>query len=174
MTVTAGSATRHQLRMKRKLLVLSFSAVIMAAPWMAQAQDSAADAATAEAPTPGRHHGHGEFWATLNLTDAQKQQVHQIMQSNKPALRAARLQELTAAKAVDEAVASDPNNEASIRAASVALARARTELTVQRARVYAQISKVLTPDQLQQLTQRKEKKAQWRQKQIDRLSQTHS
>jgi periplasmic protein CpxP/Spy len=123
-------------------------------------------------PSPGEHwrgHLHG-FWKALNLTDAQRQQVHQLMDSNKPARKSLMLNLFNAQKALQDAIAKNPTDEATIRSLSATVNNAKTELVVQRAKIRSQIVSILTPEQKQQLAQWDQKREARLQKRIDRLN----
>ena len=137
----------------------------------AQSAD-ASPSATAEAHNWHRNH-HG-FWKALNLTDAQRQQVHQLMESDKSAAKSLKLNLLNAEKALQDAIAKNPNDEATIRSLSATVGNARTELTVQRAKARSQIVGVLTPEQKQQLAQWDQKRQDRLQKRIDHLNGVNS
>jgi Spy/CpxP family protein refolding chaperone len=155
-----------------KLSLLAFGVTLLASPLLAQTEqpsDSDAGASTHQ----NWHHG-GWFFKKLNLTDAQKQQIESIMKSNRPQMKAASLAVLNAQKAVDQAIVSNPNDEATIRSLSATLESARTEQTVEKARVHAQVLKVLTPDQQQQMAQFKQKRTEHLQERINQLNQSES
>ncbi len=157
-----------------KLHFLVFGMTLLASPLLAQTQ-APENGSTNEAPTAHQEWRHrGWLWRKLNLTDAQKQQVREIMQSNRPQFKASMLAVLNAQKAVDEAIAKNPNDEATIRSLSTTLESARTEQSVQRARLRAQILKILTPDQQQQLVQINQKRSSRLQERIDHLNQSAS
>jgi protein CpxP len=158
--------------MKHSALVLAILTSVAASPLVAQTtNDSPAPAA--ENHSHGGPHG-GWIWKKLNLTDAQKQQIHQIKESNKQAGRSAMLAVVTADKALQSAISQNPSDEATIRSLSVKLESARTEATVQRARVHALVLQVLTPAQQQQLAQFEQKRQDHLQRRIDKLSQANT
>jgi len=119
----------------------------------------------------GHHHG---FWKALNLTDAQRQQVRQFMDSNKTTTKGLMLNLLNAQKTLQDAIARNPNDEATIRSLAATVGSARTELAVQRAKLRSQIASILTSEQKQQLTQWDQKRAGRLQKRIDRLNGVNS
>jgi len=55
----------------------------------------------------------------LNLTDAQRQQLHQTLQSDHSANKGLMLNLLNAEKALHDAIVKNPNDEATIRSLSV-------------------------------------------------------
>jgi Spy/CpxP family protein refolding chaperone len=135
------------------------------------AQDS-----TEASPAPQTHewHHHGAmFWHELNqlnLTDAQKQQVKQIMQSNRQNMRSIEKDMLTARKDVATAMFTNPNDEAALRTKAAAISNAITAQIMNHAQLLSQISKILTPDQQQKLNQLQQERLTHMQQMIDRLS----
>jgi periplasmic protein CpxP/Spy len=155
-----------------KLSILPLLVIMLASPVLAVTPDNEP---STEAPAhEAGHHHWDRLWKQLSLTDAQKQQLHEIMQSNRQDMKAAMLKTLTAEKALQEGIAQNPNDEAKLRALSATLESARTEQTIQRARVHAQIAKILTPEQQQQMTQIEQKRSQHLQERIDRLGRSES
>jgi Spy/CpxP family protein refolding chaperone len=155
--------------MKFHFLPLAFT--LMASPILAQtAENSSNNPAPQE---EGHHHG-GWLFKKLNLTDAQRQLIKGIIQNSRPDGRATELKVLNAEKAVDSAIVQNPNDEANIRSLSATLESARTEKTIQHARVHAKILKVLTPEQQQQMAQMSQKRTEHLQERIDRLSGSQS
>jgi protein CpxP len=128
-------------------------------------------------PEPQKHewHHHGAmFWhelKQLDLTDAQKQQVKQIMQSNRQNRRTIEKDMIAARKDVATAVFSNPNDEAAIRAKAAAISNAVTAQIVNQAQLLSQISKILTPDQQQKMNQLQQDHLAQMQQMIDKLSQ---
>ena len=156
--------------MKLKLLIVA--AVSMLGICSLHAQTAEAS----PSPSAGEHwrqHHHG-FWMALNLTDAQKQQVHQFMQNNKPATKSLKLNLLNAQKALHDAIAKNPTDETTIRSLSANVNNAKTELIVQQAKFRSQIIGILTPEQKQQLAQWDQKRDDHLQKRIDRLNEVNS
>jgi Spy/CpxP family protein refolding chaperone len=81
---------------------------------------------------------------------------------------------LNAEKALREAIAKNPNDETTIRSLSATVGNARTELTVQRAKIRSQIVAILTPEQKDKLAQLDQKRESRLQKRIDHLNGTNS
>jgi periplasmic protein CpxP/Spy len=106
---------------------------------------------------PGR--GGFPLLGQLELTDAQRQQVRDVMQRHREQMQAAgtKLREAHAAqRAAIEAV---PVNEALIRSTSQALANAQTDMALAQARVHNDVWGLLTPDQQQKAKELKDKRA---------------
>jgi len=110
----------------------------------------------------------------LDLTDAQRQQLHQLLQSDKSANKGLMVNLLNAEKALHAAIVKNPNDETTIRSLSATVGNAKTELTVQRAKIRSQIVGVLTPDQKDKLAQWDQKRESRLQKRIDHLNGVNS
>jgi periplasmic protein CpxP/Spy len=156
--------------MKNTALVLAILSTVAASPLVAQTTTDSTATQTETHPHGGRH---GDWvWKKLNLTDAQKQQIKQIRESNKPARKAAMVAVLTAEKALQSAISQNPNDEATIRSLASKVESARTEGIVLRARFKAQVLQVLDDTQKQQLSQFEQKRQDRLQQRIDKLSQS--
>lgn len=81
----------------------------------------------------------------LNLTDAQERQVREILQSSRLDLRVVVRNYLMARRELEQAIRANPDDEDCIRARSAQLGSAMTEVTVKRAQLRSQLTKVLTP-----------------------------
>jgi len=160
------------VRMKSKLLMIAAVSALGICSLHAQSADASPSATTEEQPQSHKHH-HG-FWKALNLTDAQQQQLHQTLQSDHSANKALILNLLNAQKALHAAIVKNPNDEATIRSLSATVGNAKTELTVQRAKIRSQIVGVLTPEQKEKLAQLDQKRDSRLQKRIDRLNGANS
>jgi Spy/CpxP family protein refolding chaperone len=162
--------------MNIKLLYASILSVATATAAIAQTTDSNTN--TTQPQQEGHHwkrrHDNGFFHELrhLNLTDAQKQQVHQIFDSNKVAFHTGMLNVLKAKQALQAAVDSNPDNQTNIQTLATNAANAEAAVTVQRIAVRAQVIKILTADQKTQLTQLEAKRQAHLQKFIDHLSGT--
>jgi len=85
----------------------------------------------------------------LNLTDAQAQQVKQVLDARQSQI-SAQFQSLKSAReALHQAVLASPVNEGAIRNAAAALGQAEGDAALLHAQVHAQIVPLLTPDQQQ-------------------------
>jgi Spy/CpxP family protein refolding chaperone len=113
---------------------------------------------------PGARRGFDAGFALgqLNLSDAQKQQVRDIMlrhrQQMQPTMQ--RLQE--AMQAERAAINQVPVNEAAVRDASAALAKVQADMAVEQARLHADVFNILTVEQ-QEKAKQLEQQAQARQ-----------
>jgi periplasmic protein CpxP/Spy len=158
--------------MKLKLLMIAAVSALGVCSLHAQSADASPSATTEEQPQSHKHH-HG-FWKALNLTDAQRQQLHQMLQSDHSANKGLMLNLLNAQKALHEAIVKNPNDEATIRSLAATVGNAKIELTVQRAKIRSQIVGILTPEQKQKLAQLDQKRDSRLQKRIDHLNGVNS
>jgi Spy/CpxP family protein refolding chaperone len=158
------------LDMKLKLLLLPLLAAMAWSPVLAQSTDPAA---SPEAGNHQRWRNHGErFLDKLNLSDQQRDQIKKFRADNRAAFRTAMLNYLTAEKALREAIHKNPTDEATISSLSASANSARTQMTIQRAKIQALIASILTPEQHQTWDQMHEKNQDRLQKRIDRLNQS--
>src|SRR5664279_3240979 len=97
----------------------------------------------------GHRDGHMGFMAReLNLTDAQKQQVKTIMQSDRASMHPLMQQLAEKRKAMLAATANGAFDQAKVQALANQQSRAMAQLMVQKASIQHQIyTRVLTPDQ---------------------------
>jgi protein CpxP len=108
-----------------------------------------------EGGQPGRRHGHGRMHRGidglslrgLDLTEAQQQEIRSIHEQNREAGRAVGEKLRAAWRALHEATVAESIDESAIRAAAGELGNAEAEAAISRARVHAQVWKVLTPEQ---------------------------
>lgn len=89
----------------------------------------------------------------LDLTDAQREQVEQLMQQHRQQTRALVERAHAAEEAQRQAMEAPSFNEQQIRAAAQALAEVQTDLAVQQARLRSDIYALLTSEQQQRLQQ---------------------
>ncbi len=83
----------------------------------------------------------------LNLTDAQQAQVKQIFAAEKPTIQPLMQQLHQSELQMHQLITSGNFDEAKAREIASQEAQTRTELTVERAKIHAQIFNLLTPDQ---------------------------
>ena len=115
----------------------------------------ASGAAFAQGPRAGGPAGRGRgappgpgiALRSLDLTEAQRQQVREIRERHRAEGQQAAERVREAMTAQRAAVAAIPFNEGAIRATTLALAEAQTEAAIHQARVYAEVWAVLTPAQ---------------------------
>jgi protein CpxP len=114
----------------------------------------------------------GGLLRDLDLTDAQREQVHALMQRHRDEFRAAAEKTMQARRALGSASEASAVDENAIRSAASALGDAEGEFAILRARVRGEVWDVLTPEQRQkaealrqQREQRLEQRRQERQQQ---------
>jgi periplasmic protein CpxP/Spy len=95
----------------------------------------------------------GPAFQRLDLTDAQKTRVKEIVDSYRDEMRALGDRAMTARQALDAATTGDSFDESSIRSHASELASVDADMAVMRARVSAEVYQILTPDQQKQLKQ---------------------
>ncbi len=89
----------------------------------------------------------GFYGRKLDLTDAQRAQVKDIMTEEKPTIQPMILQMAQGHQQLQELVMTGSFDEAKVRALATQQTQTMTELTVQRARIASELYQVLTPDQ---------------------------
>jgi len=109
----------------------------------------------------------GPAFERLDLSDAQKARVKEILDSHQNDLRTLGTRSMTAHQALDTATTSDSFDEAAVRTRSAELAAIDADMAVMRARVYNEVYQLLTPDQQKQL---KQLRAEMQQRMQDRGS----
>ena len=87
----------------------------------------------------------------LNLTDAQKDQVKQIVESHQADTKSLLDRARPAHEALQAAVTSETFDEGAIRTASAQVATIEADLAVARARLHNEVFQILTPEQRTQL-----------------------
>jgi Spy/CpxP family protein refolding chaperone len=94
----------------------------------------------------------------LDLTDAQQQQVREIVQRHRDQMRTAGDQVGKAFEAQRAAVETTPVNEGLIRSTTQALADAQTAMALLQAQIHSEIFSVLTPEQQEKAKQLREQR----------------
>ncbi len=102
----------------------------------------------------------GMFFHQLNLSDAQKAQIKQIMTTERPTLKPLMQQAAQGENQLRTLELSGPFDEAQARTIATQQSQNMTELMVQRARVESEMIQVLTPDQKTKLAQLVQEHAQ--------------
>jgi protein CpxP len=100
----------------------------------------------------GRHMMHF-FSNYLDLTDAQQQQVKEILAKDKPALQPLMQQMQQNRQQMRQVIESATFDETRARALAAQQSQTMTELTVQKAHMFSDLYQVLTPDQKTKLDQ---------------------
>jgi periplasmic protein CpxP/Spy len=120
--------------------------------------------AVAERPKMGMHRGFNWLVAYLDLTDAQKTQVKQMWEAEKPTMQPLLEQLAANRKAMIAATANGQFDETTVRNIAAQQANVLSQLAVERERLIAKVyHQVLTADQ-------RAKADQFRQKQADRMN----
>jgi protein CpxP len=83
----------------------------------------------------------------LNLTDPQREQVRQILDSRQQETQAIGERAMAAREALHAATTSPSFDEGLIRARAAELAAIEADMAVSRARVFADVFQILTPEQ---------------------------
>ena len=107
----------------------------------------------------------------LDLTDAQREQVRQLMQQHREQTRALAVRAHAAREAQRQAMAPPSFTEQQVRAAAQALAEAQTDLAVQQARLRSDVYALLTSEQQQRLQQMQAEREVREQERRDRIQQ---
>ena len=131
----------------------------------------------AQGDGPGRrgfgHRGPDGFarLAQVELSDAQREQVRDIMQRYRSQLRETgqRLREAHAAQRA--AVVTTPVNEGLIRSTTQGLANAQTDMALLRARIHSDVWSVLTPEQQEKAKQLKTQREARMKQRLERRQQ---
>jgi len=133
---------------------------------LSYAQQNDGTSSSPKAAWAGHRHSHMGYMAReLNLTDAQKQQIKTIMQSQKATMSPLMQQLATNRKAMLQATANGAYNQAQVTAIASQQAQLMAQMTVQKQALQHQIyTQVLTSDQ-------RAKADELRQKQISRIDQ---
>ena len=116
----------------------------------------------------GRGFDAGFALGQLNLSDAQKTQVRDIMQRHRQQLQPTMQRLEQAMQAQRAAVNQVPVNEAAVRQAAASVASVQADLAVEQARLHADVWNILTPEQqdkAKQLEQQAQNRAQQRRQQ---------
>lgn len=127
-----------------------------------------AGAALAQSAPPPHGHGGGAFGGPmfgffghrLDLTDAQKTQIKDIMTKEKPTIKPLVQQMGQGQSQLRQLELSGNFDEAQARTIATQQSQTMTELAVQHARIEAELIQVLTPDQKTKLAQMWQKREQ--------------
>lgn len=137
--------------MKRFAAAMVVFALVAMAAVAAQAQEKgpAPEGMMSGPMVRGPHHGKGfvAMLEGLNLSPEQKHQVAQILKDNRDQGKALRENMKKAHLEMREVMDKTPGDEAAVRKAAQAMAKAGEEMAVHMGKVKAQIDAVLTPEQ---------------------------
>jgi protein CpxP len=95
----------------------------------------------------------GPAFQRLDLTDAQKTRVKEILDSHRDEMRTVTERAMTAHQALDAATIAESFDEATIRTRAAEVAAIDADMAVMRARVFNEAYQILTPDQQTQFKQ---------------------
>lgn len=154
--------------MKRFAAAMVVFALVAMAAVAAQAQDKGP---APEGMMPG-HHGKGfvTMLESLNLSPEQKHKVAQILKDNRDQGKALRENMKKAHLEMREVMDKTPGDEAAVRKAAQAMAKAGEEMAVHMGKVKAQIDAVLTPEQK---AKRAEMRAKFKERFKERMEKHH-
>jgi Spy/CpxP family protein refolding chaperone len=107
----------------------------------------------------------GMMLGRLDLTDAQRERVKGIVESHQDEMKAAGAKAMAARRALEDAVAGDTFDEATIRTRAADMAAIDADVTVARARIYSEVFQALTADQQKKL---KDMRAEMRKRAAER------
>jgi periplasmic protein CpxP/Spy len=93
--------------------------------------------------------------AQLDLTDAQREQVREVMQRHRADVQEAGKRVREAFQAQRAAIESTPVNEGLIRSTAQTLANAQTDMALLQARIHTEVWSLLTPEQQEKAKQLK-------------------
>jgi Spy/CpxP family protein refolding chaperone len=118
-------------------------------------------------------HGMREMmpFGQLDLTEAQRAQVRTLVETHRAATDPVLERAQTARQALHAAVTAGTIDEGAIRARSAELASAEADLAVARARLHADITKILTPEQQTELEANRSRMAERMQSMRERRGQ---
>jgi Spy/CpxP family protein refolding chaperone len=125
--------------------------------------------AKCQMPKDGHHMGKGKgmdcgmMFQQLNLTDQQQEQVKAVMDKHQSEMQGFNEKIDAARKAVHEAVHTDTFNETAIRDAHKTLATEMENMAVLRGKIFAEIRPILTPEQLTQVKEMRDRKSEKKQ-----------
>ncbi len=143
--------------MKKLILALATTALL-------------AGAGTTFARGHGSHHQHGaqmqHMLAGVDATDAQRQQIKDILESNRETMMASRTQLASAKSALRKLDPMASNYDSEVSRLADQLAEATRQSTLERAAVRSQVAAVLTPEQRATM---QAKRAEYMQTRNDRM-----
>jgi len=150
---------RDAMNMKRALVGTIAAMSLMGLP------AGAALAGSGDGCGGGKHHatshmkhgGGGHMLRDLDLTEEQREQIKEIKQSKKSAMREHRQTLRESREALRDAARGDDFDAAKVRELADAHAATMAELMVARAEAFHEVRNVLTPEQRQALAERKAK-----------------
>lgn len=113
----------------------------------------------------------------LELSDAQKTRVKEIMDSHRDDEKALADRAFAARNALELAISGDTFDEGKVRTLAAEVGAVEADMAVARARTYAEVFQILTPDQQAQVkkqqAERQTRETQLRQRREQRREQRH-
>jgi len=126
-------------------------------------------------PGQGRHgfdrgpgHKVAHLFEALDLTEAQKEQVHELFSERREEGKAAREALRTARMSLKEAIHGESLDEGAIRSAAAQVASLEADQAVARAETFQAVRQILTPEQQAQLEEMKTKRMERRSERRER------
>ena len=105
----------------------------------------------------------------LNLSDSQREEIRTIFEAGRGQVEANHQQMRALGAELHEQIATDPYDEDAVRAKAAAVAAFQVEMAVLRARRSGEIRGLLTPEQLDELQQMKERRESFRDQRRERF-----
>ena len=109
--------------------------------------------------------------AQLDLTDAQREQVRDVLQRHRGEMQEAGKRLHAAHQAQRDAIEATPVNEGLIRSTAQALANAQTDMALVQARIHSDVWSLLTPEQQEKAKQLKSSRAARVKQRVERRQQ---
>lgn len=135
------------------VLGLGAAGSAIATPWGGGHQDACEHRA-------GKHGGMTRMFKHLDLSEAQRDQLFEIRHNQRPAMRE-KMKELRQSRsALRELAAAESSDEAKVKAAAEQQSRVRAELIVMRTEAMHTMLQVLTPEQKQKLSEKRQQRFQ--------------
>ncbi len=105
----------------------------------------------------GPHHGRGQMFQRLlerlDLTEDQKESIHNTMMDNREQTRALHEEKIARHRALGQTIHADFFDESAVREAAAEVAAVNADLAVMRAQMFQEINKVLTTEQRERARQ---------------------
>jgi Spy/CpxP family protein refolding chaperone len=122
-------------------------------------------------PLRARQAGLLDQFRNLNLTQAQRDQMKGIVDRHRADMQAATRRVAETRRAMNQALAAEPLDEAAVRARGAEVGAATADAAILRARVRLELLQVLTAEQREQLRVRRERVQQRFQQRLQQMQQ---
>jgi len=144
-----NGSTVNRIRVSRVTpIALAAIAALAISPVMLQAQ---------RGPGPGPHHGRGRMieriFDRLDLTDDQKEAVHEAMMGHREQTQPLFEEKISRRRALGKTIHADPFDEGAVRQAAADLAAVDADLAVMKAKMFQKINTVLTAEQRERMVE---------------------